>query len=80
MFENSLPTVTARKLACLAGKIISLGPYAGPIVQLKSQFLHFEIVKRVHWDHRFNLPSGSGVIEEVFFRKRELLNLNKLSQ
>ena len=48
--QNYLPFVTARRLASLAGKLISLSPVVGLITQLKSRFLHYEIIKQYHWD------------------------------
>jgi len=74
---SQLPVVTARALASLAGKIISLIPVVGPIAQLKSRFLYSEVSKQNHWDKKFSLASCSGAIEELFFWKNELLLLNK---
>ena len=44
--QVSLPFISTRVLASLAGKIISLAPVVGPISQLRSRFLHMEIEKR----------------------------------
>jgi hypothetical protein len=73
---QALPKVTARSLASLAGKIISLYPVVGPISQMKSRFIHYEIVKQWHWDKMFKIPSDSGIIDEIFFWKNNIVSLN----
>ena len=75
--QEELSLVTVRKLASFAGKIVSLAPVVGKIAQLKTRFLHMEIVKRAHWDYAFVLKSKSEVIDEIFFWKSEIEALNK---
>jgi len=75
--QKYLPLICARKLASLTGKIISLLPVVGSISQLKTRFLHLEIVKRKHWDHQYRLDSQSNVIEEIAYWKLEVSRLNK---
>lgn len=76
-FQFSLPRTSARRLASLAGKIISLAPVVGRIAQLKTRFMHYEIISRDSWDKIYSLACNSRVIEEVFFWKTELVKLNK---
>ena len=75
--QTRLPSVSARKLASVTGKIISLGPVVGTISQLKTRFLHLEIEKRVHWDHQYMLKGDSKVIKELVFWRSNIVTLNK---
>jgi ribonuclease HI len=75
--QELLPYVSARNLASLAGKIISLRPVVGPIAQLKSRFMYYEILNQFHWDRSFKIASDSGVLSELFFWKNEIVSLNK---
>ena len=77
VFLDCFPNVSARKIASLAGKIMSLYPVIGNLCQLKSRYMHYEIIRRVHWDKLYYLSSDSKLIEEVFFWKNSVLDLNK---
>ncbi len=77
LLQAFLPTVSARKLASIAGKIISAYPVMGAITQLKTRYMYQEVVRREHWDKVYNLCHDSKVFEELFFWKSEIRNLNK---
>ena len=70
------PMTTARKLASLAGKIMSLYPVVGKVAQLRTRFLYTQVVKRSHWDKIFRLESDNQLINEVFFWKHNVVILN----
>jgi hypothetical protein len=74
---SRLPHITARKLASFVGKIISLAPVTGHVVQLKTRYSSMHICERKHWDKLVSLSSSSRVIEELFFWKSNVRILNK---
>ena len=74
LFE--LPRVTARKLASVTGKIVSIYPVVGNIAQLKSRALHVEIISRDKWDRVFLLGKDSRAVGELRFWLSELSDLN----
>ena len=69
--------VSARKLACVAGKIISTKFVFGNIVRLKTRFLYKAIESRISWDKKFSLVSFGEVVNEILFWKLNTKNLNK---
>ena len=74
---NYLPQCTARKLARFVGKIISLKPVVGFLVQLKTKYSSMMICeKSVHWDKKFYIPASSLVIEELFFWYNNIVKFN----
>ena len=74
--SSKFPLVTARELASLAGKVISLYPVVGNVSQLRTRFMYIEVVRRDHWDKVYKLSSDSSVFKEVFFWKENLNVLN----
>ena len=76
-FQAGLPQVSARKIAALAGKINSLYPVVGTLTQLKSRFMHQEIIRRDHWDKEYILRSDNNLITELFFWKENLFTVNE---
>ena len=76
LFIQRLPMTSARVLASLVGKLMSLKPVVGGIAQLKTRFLHFAILARRHWDDLFSMNRFQLAIEEVLFWKGNLDSLN----
>ena len=72
---NSLPYTTARTLAKLCGKLISLKFVMGDIVRLKTRNLYYAIESRLSWDSRVVL-SESKAISELFFWEENLRMFN----
>ena len=68
------PRTTARKLAQITGKIISMSIVHGNITNLMLKYSHMSIINRVSWDSFFNVDQT--VIEELTFWNN---NLNKLN-
>ena len=73
---TSLPNITARKLSVLVGKVISLLPIIGHIAQLHTSFPSIFIAQQYNWDKLCKLSSNSLVIEEIFFWKRNVKDIN----
>ena len=73
---NSLPYTTARTLASLCGKLISMKFVMGDIVQLKTRRLYFIIESRSSWDTRINIGGLNDVISELFFWKKNVQKYN----
>ncbi len=73
---GGFPVTSARKLASVAGKLMSLYPVVGKVAQLRTRFLYTEVVKRTHWDWKFSLNSDNGLIDELFFWKQNVVSMN----
>ncbi len=72
----SCPYVMARKLAKLAGKLLSMKYVIGNIVRLKTSSLYKCIDGRSSWDAQFNILNHQGVLDKVFFWKNNFVTLN----
>ena len=72
----SSPYTTARKLAKFVGMIISMKFVIGDIVNLKTRFCYQLIESRIAWDSPIKLFVNNEAIDEVFFWKHNLSNLN----
>lgn len=66
-FLSDLPKVSARALARVAGKIISLQPVFGNICRLMTRYCYMEIVFRVSWDNTLNFKFATKSINELKF-------------
>ncbi|XP_072028268.1 uncharacterized protein [Amphiura filiformis] len=75
-FIYALPSISARMLASLTGKIISIKPVVGNIALLKTRFMHTAILSRNHWDAKLDMRKFQLAIEEVFFWKNNVDRLN----
>ncbi len=70
----SLPLCTARKLSSFVGKVISLMPIIGNLVQLRTRFS--SIAQQTHWDKTFRIPADCPVLDEIFFWRNNVIDLN----
>ena len=61
---------TARQLASVTGKIISIGLVLGNVTQLMTKYLHMCIMSRTSWDSYFSLSVNE--LTELHFWKRNL--------
>ena len=71
-----LPNSSARKLAKLVGKVISLMPVIGNVARLMTRHLYKLIQNRVSWDRDLFIYD-SQVLDEIFFWKESVTSLNK---
>ena len=63
---------TARRLASLAGKIISIRLVAGNVTLMMTKYIHLAVCTRSTWDSYFTLSDN--VLEELQFWLREVSN------
>ena len=68
------PRLTARKLACITGKIISMSLVLGNITNLMLRYSHMSIINRSSWDYYYT--PDCKVIEELRFWYQHLCSLN----
>ncbi|CAH3018979.1 unnamed protein product, partial [Porites evermanni] len=66
--RSQYPSTTARKLAQLVGKVISMGFVFGNITRLKTRYSHFDILRSPTWDGKISL-SGSTLKELCFWKE-----------
>ena len=74
---GQLPFTTARKLARLTGKIISMSPVIGNISRLMTRNLYAIIISRKNWDFNINIKDAVETIAEMFFWKNNIRMLNR---
>ena len=65
---------TARKLAQLVGKIISMGFVFGNITRIMTRYSHFDILRSPTWDEKISLSFST--LNEVCFWKENIPFLN----
>ena len=68
------PRTTARILARIAGKVISMSLVFGNITNLMLRYSHMAIITRTAWDYYFNIDNL--VLSELVFWKKNLNSLN----
>ena len=73
---NRLYGVSARKIAHLAGLLISLAPSFGHITQLMTRNMYFLINERVNWDAPLNISRRVDLITELIYWQNNLRRLN----
>ena len=73
--SDFLPFVSARSLARLVGKIISLMPVVGNVSRLMTRYLYLIIQSRKSWDSLINIKDQQKAIDEIFFWKNSVDNL-----
>lgn len=73
---NRLYGVSARKLAKLAGLIISLFPSLGPITQLMTRHMYFVINSRNNWDSPLDISHCTELLQELCYWKSQVRYLN----
>ena len=73
---NNLPDISARKLARLAGKIISTKLVLGNITQLKTRYIYHCIATARTWDNDFSLLHDRNVTQEISFWNMNFARLN----
>ena len=69
---NRLYGVSARKIAHLAGLLISLAPSLGHITQLMPRNMYFLINERVNWDAPLNISRRVDLITRVIWKVRSM--------
>ncbi|VDI24503.1 Hypothetical predicted protein [Mytilus galloprovincialis] len=74
---NNFPNFTARKLAQVTGKVISMCPVMGNITNLMTRYLHWAIENRVKWDLKLILQCPDCVFNELSFWLNNILRLNR---
>lgn len=71
-----LPYVSARMIAQMTGKIVSMLPVMGNIVRLMTRRCHVAIDKRVSWDKKLDKTALDSIVSEIIFWKRYLRSYN----
>ena len=77
-----LPYTTPRRLASVAGKIVSASYVLGNISSLMTRLLHYLIATDIfdgNWDGRLNLVHENYALSELFLWERNLKKLNSRS-
>ena len=72
---KNLPYATARNLSKLCGKIVSNKFVLGNIAQLKTRSIYKIIQAELKWDKRIRLHENDKAIQEIVFRRNNLLQL-----
>ena len=72
---NRLYGVSARKIAHLAGLLISLAPSLGHITQLMTRNMYFLINARVNWDAPLNISRRVDILKELIYWQNNLRRL-----
>ena len=67
--------VSARKLAQVCGRIISMMPVIGNVARIQTRYLHRCIEARRSWDYMFGM-SDQSVINELLYWKSNVVSLN----
>ena len=75
-FLKSLPKVSARLLAQITGKIISLLPVVGNVARLMTKFCLMEIENRSSWDALLKLKFKDSIVAELNFWLQNISSLN----
>ncbi|CAC5368319.1 unnamed protein product [Mytilus coruscus] len=79
--SNKLPGVTARNLARIAGRIISMSPVLGNVTRIITRQLYKLIESRSTWDTIFRMTDQEIIGELMFWRKNvHSLNFKHLSE
>ena len=75
------PKTTARIIAKIVGKIISMMPVIGNVARLKTGYLYILIKSRKSWDHISSILQYDSALDEIFFWKRTVdsITINVLS-
>ena len=73
---HHVQNISARKMAQLAGNIISMFPVLGNVTRLMSRNMYEIINSRVSWDYGMNVASHSGLLNELKFWNSNIDSLN----
>lgn len=72
-----LPFITARVVAKLVGKIISMMPVIGNAARLMTRHLYVLVHNKLSWDSSFKIKNEDRALDEIFFWKNTVDKLNK---
>lgn len=72
-----MPKVTARQLAKVTGKIISLSPVFGNVCRIMTRYCYMKIVSRSSWDSVLNSEKMEHVLKELNFWLLNIFVSNK---
>lgn len=76
-FQKGSYFTSARMLAQLTGRIISMSMVLGNIAELMTKHLYHAIVNRTSWDSLFNVSCDSNKLTELNFWKEKCLSSPK---
>ncbi|CAG2253337.1 unnamed protein product [Mytilus edulis] len=68
---------SARQLAQVTGKIISLSPVLGNLTRLMTRYCYLCIVQRLSWDKLLQIVYPAEILNELKFWKSNVVTLNK---
>ena len=77
--SNMFPKTTARSIAKIVGKIISMMPVIGNVARLKTRYMYSMINNRLSWDNIFSISQFDSALDEMFFWKYTVDSLNTRS-
>jgi hypothetical protein len=75
-FISELPKVSARSLARVAGKIMSMHAVMGNLCKLMTKYCYMEIALRQSWGSRLNLKFSDSSIKELQFWLQNIRKYN----
>ena len=67
---------TARELAQVTGKVISLSPVVGNLTRLMTRHCYMSIETRSCWDNNLFLVYPSEILRELYFWRDNVKNVN----
>ncbi|CAC5419203.1 unnamed protein product [Mytilus coruscus] len=73
---REIPYISARNLAQVTGRIISMSPVIGNITRIMTRYCYMSIESRMSWDSYLVLESKSFVISELKFWINNIANVN----
>ncbi|VDI17418.1 Hypothetical predicted protein [Mytilus galloprovincialis] len=73
---REIPYISARNLAQVTGRIISMSPVIGNITRIMTRYCYMSIESRMSWDSYLVLESKSFVISELKFWLDNIANVN----
>jgi hypothetical protein len=80
-FFETFPRITARTLAQITGKIISMSPVIGNVSRLMTRYCYMAIVKRFSWDNLLVFDDVNKIESELCFWQSHInaINCKRLS-
>ena len=64
-----VPKTTARSIAKIVSKIISMISVIGNVARLKTRYMYSMINNRLSWDNIFSILRFDSALDEMFFWK-----------
>jgi hypothetical protein len=80
-FLSTLPFITARLLAQVTGRIISMSPVIGNVTRLMTRYCYMTIESRLSWDNGLKLADDCQIKGELLFwlNRVQAINIRELA-